>query len=156
LSIKALRGLLLYLLMIVIIKQMDIENRVNKMAFDLERLIEKAEIWQLLFDECPLGVAVFDSNMKFFLINNAFTEMTGYTTDILGKDIKEVVPVRFRKAHRKSEKLFAAQPEKKTNRHGLSPYILKTDGGELPIDIDLSYIKYDSAIYYVSFIRRIS
>lgn len=135
---------------------MDIENRVNRMAFDLERLIEKAEIWQLLFDECPLGVAVFDSGVRFFLINNAFTEMTGYTTDILGKDIKEIIPVRLRKSHKKSEKQFISRPEKKVNRHGLTPLILKSDGQELPVDIDLSFIKYDSSIYYVAFIRRIS
>jgi PAS domain S-box-containing protein len=142
--------------MIVIIKQMNIEDRVNRMSFDLERLIERAEIWQLLFDECPLGVAVFNSNMKFFLINSAFTEMTGYTVDILGKDIKEVLPARFKRLHRKSEKEFASNPQKKTNRHGLTPFILKADGRELSVDIDLSYIKYDGAIYYVAFIRKIS
>lgn len=146
---------MLYLLMIVIMKQMDIENRVNRMAFDLERLIERAEIWQLLFDECPLGIAVFDSNMKFFLINHAFTEMTGHTTDILGRGIKEVLPVELRRSHRRFEKQFASRPEKKTNRHGLSPHILTIDGQKLPIDIDLSFIKYDSAIYYVAFIRKV-
>jgi PAS domain S-box-containing protein len=126
------------------------------MSFDLERLIERAEIWQLLFDECPLGVAVFNANMKFFLINDAFTEMTGFGTEILGKDVKEVIPNRFKKAHKKFEKEFASKPEKKTNRHGLSPAIMKIDGEELPIDIDLSYIQYDGTIYYVAFIRRIS
>jgi len=135
---------------------MNIEDRVNRMSFDLERLIERAEIWQLLFDECPLGVAVFNANMKFFLINNAFTEMTGYTTEILGRDIKEVLPDRFRRIHKKAEKEFAANPQKKTNRHGLSPSILRIDGTELLIDIDLSYIKYDGSVYYVAFIRRIS
>lgn len=134
---------------------MDIENRVNRMALDLERLVVRAEIWQLLFDECPLGVAVFNSNMKFFLINHAFTDMTGYSTDILGKDIKEILPSEHRKSHRKYEKEYAANPVKKTNRHGLAPYILKSNGEKLAVDIDLSYVKYDSSIYYVAFIRRI-
>lgn len=126
------------------------------MALDLERLVERAEIWQLLFDECPWGVAVFNSSMKFFLINHAFTEMTGHDTDILGNDVKEVLPVRFRRAHKKSEKEFAKDPQKKTNRHGLSPFILRSDGQELAVDIDLSYIKYDGGIYYVAFIRRMN
>lgn len=135
---------------------MDIENRVNRMALDLERLVEKAEIWQLLFDECPMGVAVFDSNMRFFLINKEFTEITGHTTNILGNDVKEVLPGRFRRSHKKSEKQFAANPEKKVNRHGLAPYILAKTGREIAVDIDLSYIKYDGAIYYVAFIRRMT
>lgn len=126
------------------------------MALDLERLVERAEIWQLLFDECPMGVAVFNSSMKFFLINNAFTEMTGYDANILGNDIKDVLPNRFRRAHKKSEKEFANNPQKKINRHGLAPLIMKNNGEELPIDIDLSYIKYDGGIYYVAFIREMN
>lgn len=134
---------------------MDMANRIDQMAIDLEKFVKRAEIWQLLFDECPLGVAVFNSSMKFFLINHAFTEMTGYTTDILGKDIKTILPERFRRSHRRSEKQYAEKPEKKTNRHGLTPFLLKSDDEEMPVDIDLSYIKYDSAIYYVAFIRRV-
>jgi PAS domain S-box-containing protein len=125
------------------------------MSVDLERLVQKAEIWQLLFDECPIAVAVFTANMKFFLVNPAFTEMSGHSIDILGKDIKEVIPSRFRKLHRKVEKEYASKPEKKVNRHGLEPYLLKADGTEIKVDIDLSYIQYDAKVYYVAFIRRI-
>lgn len=135
---------------------MDIRDRVDRMAIDLDKLVKKAEIWQLLFDECPLGVAVFDANMKFFLINPAFTAMTGHTTTILGRNVKEVIPGRLRSMHKKAEKEFSASPEKKTNRHGLQPCILMKDGKELAVDIDLSYIHYDSSIYYVAFIRDIS
>ena len=135
---------------------MNIEDRVNRMSIDLEKLVQKAEIWQLLFDECPIGVVVFTANMKFFLINPAFTEMSGYSIDVLGKDIKEIIPSRFRKFHRKMEKQYADSPEKKVNRHGLEPYLLKSDGTEMKVVIDLSYIQYNAKIYYVAFIRRIT
>lgn len=125
------------------------------MAVDLEILVRKAEIWQLLFDECPLGVAVFTADMKFYLINSEFTEITGHSVDILGKDIKEVIPSRFRRAHRKFEKNYASNPEKKVNRHGLEPFILRRDNTEIPVDVALSYIQYDAKVYYVAFIRRI-
>lgn len=134
---------------------MDIEDRVNRMAVDLDILIRKAEIWQSLFDECPLGIAVLTADMKFYLINREFTEMTGHSVDILGKDLKQVLPARFRRAHKKYEKDYSANPEKKVNRHGLSPGILRADGKELPVDIDLSFIRYDGKVYYVAFIRRI-
>ena len=134
---------------------MNIEDRVDRMAADLEKFIELAQMWQLLFDECPLGIVAFDSNMKFSIINNAFIEMTGYSNDILGKNISDVLPERFKKMHKKMERQYAKKPEKKTNRHGLTPYILTVDGRELLVDIDLSHIKYDGAIYYVAFIRRV-
>ena len=133
---------------------MNIEDRVNRMSVDLDILIRKAEIWQLLFDECPFGVAVFTAEMKFYLVNQEFTEMTGHSLEILGKDIRTVLPLRYRRAHRKYEKTYAANPEKKINRHGLTPAILKSDQTELLIDIDLSYIQYDGKVYYVAFIRR--
>lgn len=125
------------------------------MSSDLEKLVEKAEIWQLLFDECPIAIAVFNADMKFFLINPAFSEMSGYGPEVLGRDIKDVIPQRYRKLHRKMEKVYASSPEKKVNRHGLNPFLLGRDKQEIPIDIDLSYIRYDSKIYYVAFIRRI-
>lgn len=134
---------------------MNIEDRVNRMSIDLEKLVEKAEIWQMLFDECPIAVAVFTANMKFFLINPAFTDMSGHSMEIMGKDIKEVIPSRFRRLHRKVEKEYASNPEKKVNRHGLEPYLLKADETEMKVDIDLSFIQYDSKIYYVAFIREI-
>jgi len=135
---------------------MNIEDRVDRMAIDLERLVQKAEIWQMLFDECPIAVAVFTANMKFFLVNPAFIEMSGHSIDILEKDVKEIIPSRFRKIHKKAEKQYAARPEKKVNRHGIEPYLLRANGEEIKVDIDLSYIQYDAKIYYVAFIRRIS
>lgn len=125
------------------------------MSVDLEKLVQKAEIWQLLFDECPIAVAVFTASMKFFLVNPAFTDISGHSIDILGKDIKEVIPSRFRRLHKKVEKQYASQPEKKVNRHGLEPYLLRADGNEIKVDIDLSFIQYNAKIYYVAFIRRI-
>lgn len=135
---------------------MNIEDRINRMSVDLERLVQKAEIWQLLFDECPIAVAVFSANLKFFLINPAFKEISDYDQEILGQDVKVIIPARFRRLHKKVEKEYASSPEKKVNRHGLEPFLLKKDGIEIAVDIDLSYIQYDSKIYYVAFIRRIS
>lgn len=134
---------------------MNVEDRVNRMAADLERLVQKAEIWQLLFDECPIAIAVFNADMRFFLINPAFTELSGHGIEILGSDVKDIIPLRHRRMHKKMEKTYASNPQKKINRHGLTPYLLAKSGEEILVDIDLSYIRYDSKIYYVAFIRRI-
>lgn len=136
---------------------MDIIDRVNRMAIDLEKLVQKAEIWQALFDECPIAISVFTSDMKFYLVNDAFTELTGYTKqEITDEPLSKVIPSTSRRMHKKVEKEFIANPQKKVNRHGLSPLIRLKSGENLPVGIDLSYIRYDSKVYYVSFIRRIS
>lgn len=136
---------------------MNIEDRVNRMSMDLDKLVEKASIWQSLFDECPFAIAVFNSEMKFFMVNAAFEELTGYDPEsVINRKIDYVLPSRFSKDHRRHEKTYARNPVKKVNRHGLSPGILHKNGNEIAVDIDLSYIIYDSKIYYVSFIRRIT
>jgi len=123
---------------------------------DLDKLVEKASIWQSLFDECPFAIAVVDNDMKFFMVNQAFEALTDFhQTEVLGEKIQLVLPERFRKSHKRHEKTFALKPEKKVNRHGLEPYILTKNNEELPVDIDLSYIIYNSRTFYVAFIRRI-
>lgn len=135
---------------------MNIEDRVNKMSMDLDKIVEKASIWQSLFDECPFAVAVFNNEMKFFMVNDAFQQLTGFDDqDIIGQRVQAILPDRFKRMHKRYEKDYAIKPEKKVNRHGIEPYVLTKDKEEILVDIDLSYILYNSKIYYVSFIRRI-
>lgn len=126
------------------------------MSMDLDKLVEKASLWQSLFDECPFAVAVFNNEMKFFMVNHAFEELTGFDQDVIaGEKVQLVIPDRFKRIHKRYEKDFGLNPEKKVNRHGLEPFILTKAKQEILVDIDLSYIIYNSKIYYVSFIRRI-
>ncbi len=135
---------------------MNLLGRVEDLSDQLNLLIEKAELWQLLFDECPMAVAAFDHSMTFFLVNNTFTLLTGFSKqEVIGEKIKLVLPMDQRKPHSKYEKEFIKNPIKKIDRHGLSPTILDKSGQEIPIQIDLSFINYDSKIYYVAFMRRI-
>lgn len=128
----------------------DLDGLVEK----IDTFVERAEIWQLLFDECPLSVAVFNSSYKFYMVNHAFTISTGFSPEeILGKDIKFIIPSRFRRLHKSKEKEFSKNPEKKVNRHGLEPYLLHKDGSEVPIDIDVSFLEYSGKIYYIAFFK---
>jgi len=131
-------------------KSIDLDNLVNR----IDNFVERAEIWQLLFDECPLSVAVFDKSYKFYMINNSFTDSTGFSNkDIIGKDIRNVIPIKFRSMHKTKQKEFTKNPEKKVNRHGLNPSILTKGGKQIPIDIDISFLEYNNKIYYVAFFK---
>jgi PAS domain S-box-containing protein len=135
---------------------MDLSDRIEKLSEDLERLIEKAELWQLLFDESPDAIALFNANRRFFLVNNAFCELTGFSREeIINQKLAIVLPAEFRRAHKKYENDYIQHPEKKVNRHGLAPRILTREGTELNIDIDLSFFYYDNTIYYTAFIRKL-
>jgi PAS domain S-box-containing protein len=136
---------------------MGLFNRVEELSKNLESLIEKAELWQLLFDESPDAIALFNEGMRFFLVNKAFCELTNFTEEeITGQKLSIVLPSEFRRAHKQYERDFMKSPEKKVNRHGLAPKILTREGEALAVDIDLSFFNYDGRTYYTAFIRKLA
>lgn len=134
----------------------ELFERVEQISSNLDRILEKAELWQQIVDECPLAIAVLTANMNFFLVNVAFEILTGFSKEeILDKRLSLVIPDNLRRMHMEKEKEFSANPVRKINRHGLSPTIARKDRTLIPIRIDLSYIKHDNKIYYLAFIREV-
>lgn len=135
---------------------MDITKKIEALSGDLESLIQKAEIWRLLFDECPFAIAVFDAQRRFFLVNDEFCTLTNFTREeIISEQLVSVIPIELRKMHRIKEKEYALNPRKRLSQHGLSAVMLTKQRKEISVSIDLSYINYDNKVYYVAFIKRI-
>jgi PAS domain S-box-containing protein len=136
---------------------MELSARIEQLAQNLESLIEKAELWQMLFDESPDAIALFDSRMRFFLVNKKFCELTGFARDeITNQKLSIVLPAEYRRVHKSYEKKYANNPTTLTNRHGVAPKILTRDGEPILVDIDLSYFVYDGRKFYTAFIRKVS
>lgn len=134
---------------------MRISDKVDTLAQTLDSLIEKAELWQLLFDESPDAIAVFDHKFRFFMINKEFQALTSFASEeLIGSKIDVVLPRRLRRMHKGWEKEYAANPEKKVNRHGLEPYITDKYGYEIAVGIDLSFFEHGGRTYYTAFVRR--
>jgi len=135
---------------------MELSARIEQLAQNLESLIEKAELWQMLFDESPDAIALFDSRMRFFLVNKKFCELTGFErNEITNQKLSMVLPSEVRRPHKGYEKKYANNPVTLTNRHGLAPSILTRDGVPISVDIDLSHFTYDGRKFYTAFIRKI-
>lgn len=136
---------------------MELSARIEQLAQNLESLIEKAELWQMLFDGSPDGIALFDANMRFFLVNKKFCELTGFErVEITNQKLSLILPSEFRRVHKTYEKNYAKNPVTLTNRHGLAPKILTRSGETLAVDIDLSFFDYDNRRFYTAFIRKLS
>jgi PAS domain S-box-containing protein len=132
----------------------DLFGRIEQISDNLDRLIEKAQLWQSIVDECPLGIAVFTANMQFFVVNATFKEISKYTDqEIIGKKLNMILPKELVRMHHTKEKEFASNPERKINRHGLSPKLLTKTGESIDVGIDLSYIEHDGKVYYVAFVK---
>lgn len=134
---------------------MNVIDRVELVEKQLDALITRAEIWQLIFDECPIAIACFDFNMRFFMVNKEFFHLSGFDSSIIGEKIKIVIPSKQKKEHSKYEKYYAKNPVPKVNRHGLSPQILDVNGELIDVDISLSFIEHQGKPYYIAFLKRI-
>lgn len=134
----------------------ELWNRVEQISDNLDRILEKAELWQHIVDESPIAIALFTANMNFFLVNNAFLELTGYDQEeLIDNNISMVLAPDMRKMHAQKEKEFASNPVRKINRHGLLPHIYTKEKSNIPVGIDLSYIIHGDKIYYLAFVTKI-
>lgn len=134
---------------------MNVVDRVELVEKQLDNLITKAELWQLIFDECPIAIACFDETMRFYLVNEAFCSLTGYKkSDLIGEKLQLVLPPKYRKQHLRYEVEFSNNPEARVNRQGLAAEILDIHGDVTKVDIDITFINYLDRVYYTAFLRR--
>lgn len=132
----------------------SIIERVEQIEDNLSKLLNKAEIWQLLFDECPVAIACFDSSMNFHIVNTEFVNLTGFQQkELIGKNMSMVIPPKFKNSHKDFEKSYVLNPQKLSNRHG-TPTILNKKKKEILVDIDLSFFDHMDKKYYIAFLRR--
>jgi len=137
-------------------KMMELSARIEQLAANLESLIEKAELWQLLFDESPDAIALFNSKMRFFLVNRKFCDLTGFTREeITNQKLSLVLPPPVRRMHRTFEKEYSNNPVNKVRRHGVNPAIVTRSSEIIPVEIDLSSFEYAGNRYYTAFIRKL-
>lgn len=135
---------------------MDMMENIEGIERRLDSIIEKAGVWQKIFDEAPWAIAVFTAEMNFFLVNKQFCEITGYEDEELyERNLSLVLRPKDRRMHKREEKKFALHPEQKIHREGLSPYIYTKSKESVAVDIALSYFINDSKVYYVAFLRTV-
>lgn len=133
----------------------QLKKRLDAISAGLDHIVEKAQLWQSIVDESPMGIAVFTSDFRFFIVNRSFYELTGYDHGELdNKRMSTLIPQKFRRIHKKYEKEFSQDPEQRIDRKSHQQILCK-DGSILPVSIDLSFIRYNGKVYYIIFVRRI-
>ena len=102
------------------------------------------------------GIITTDTAGTILSFNTSAEKMFGYAAkDIIGKNVTELMPEKFRKAHTE----FVSATENKNSRHiGVSRevYAQRNDGNVFPIEIALSKAKFDKQTVYTGIIRDIT
>ena len=96
---------------------------------------------RLVVESAPYGMLRVDENGTITLVNSQVEQLFGYSRDeLLGKPTEFLLPARFRSAHQwQSEQVFDSSEARATGG-GRELFALRSDGTEIPVEINLNAI----------------
>jgi PAS domain S-box-containing protein len=110
-----------------------------------------------LLETAAQGILTVGPNGRIALVNGAAQRMFGYTREeLVGLPIEELVPRRFRAAHRRHRREYFRQPRSRPMGEGLSLLGLRKDGTTFPVEISLSYTETGEGSAAVAFVSDIT
>jgi PAS domain S-box-containing protein len=92
-----------------------------------------------VFDAAPDGIVVVDEDARIALVNPRAEMLFGYDAgELSGRSMHDLVPERFRTAHRQHEAAYRAAPRTRPMGTGIQLFGRRRDGTEFPVEISLS------------------
>jgi PAS domain S-box-containing protein len=110
-----------------------------------------------LFEHATEGIILTNQRGEIILINPAALDMFRYKKDeLLGRSIEVLIPGRFHTNHLKYREGFYKAPANRSMGHGRDLFARMKDGGELPVEVSLSYYKQKDEFYVIAFVVDIT
>ena len=108
-------------------------------------------------DAAPDGLVVTDENGTVLLVNRQTEALFGYTrSELLGRPVEDLLPERFRPAHRGHRAGFQADPRTRTMGSGLRLFARRKDATEFPVEVSLSPLRSGAQLFAVAAVRDVS
>jgi PAS domain S-box-containing protein len=132
-------------------------DRTERVLELIDELMLRDEKLEGFLDASPWGILVVDKTFQIVYINKRLSEMSGYKlTELIGRDIKHLMPPEDAKKHKKHENAFIKAPHEREGNHGLHPRLLCKDGSLLDVEISLGVSQVQSRTFYFASIRRLN
>jgi PAS domain S-box-containing protein len=118
--------------------------------------IDEALAWAMV-ESSPDGMIVVDDGGVMLMVNRQVETLLGYDrAELLGKEIEELLPDRYRAVHAVDRLAYLDDPRSRPMGTGLELRALCKDGTELPVEVSLSPLISDEATMVIVTVRDIT
>ncbi len=115
--------------------------------------MNKDLLYASLFTEATLGILVVNQNGEIVAINPYCEQLFGYESNsLLNKKIEVLLPDALRQRHVKHRNNYLEKPNRRSMGKNLSLHGLKKNGDIFPVEVSLSYIREDGALYAIAYV----
>jgi PAS domain S-box-containing protein len=114
------------------------------------------ELGKAVLDAIPDGVIIINQQGDVVYLNSQFSQLSGFSSaDLVGAQVERVIPARFHlhKAHRES---FVGNPHARPMGEGLVLWLQHKEGREIPVEISLSPLPTNQALFIAAFVRDVT
>jgi PAS domain S-box-containing protein len=110
--------------------------------------------WQL-FEGAPDAILACDSEGRIVDLNTRCLQMFGYgREELVGAKVEKLIPSRFQTSHEQHRNSYFSDPNSRPMEPAREIWGLRKDGSELPLEINLGTVEFDSRTLVLSVIRN--
>lgn len=122
-----------------------------------EALLASEERIRQLVDSAPYSIFGIGQDGTINFANIEASSLVGYSnTELIGKNVDELLPTRFRKSHFTHRHEYGENPYIRQFGTGINLFAQHKDGREIPVDIKLSYYRIEDSLHIIVFMQDIS
>jgi PAS domain S-box-containing protein len=135
----------------------ELKHKENELNEALTALRKSEKMQRSIFEFAPDTMIIVNRSGKIESVNSQIEKMFGYTpNEIIGKEILDLVPERFRDLHNLHQMNFMKNPHLREMGANLELFARRKDGNEFPADIILSPIETENGFFVITVIRDIT
>lgn len=114
---------------------------------DITRRRQVEEKFRMVVESSPNGLIIVNADQMIVQVNPQAEKMFGYSrSQLLGRTIDALIPLRFSRNHDSYFKNFMADPQIRAMGSGRDLFGLRQDGQEFPIEIGLTPLTMNGAV----------